>query len=57
MWKLFTTTQVAVQIAPDRLQIKAKGRSMQVHVSTFNAEMEPVRGDLNSYIDVDAYLD
>ncbi len=40
---------VTVQIAPDRPQIKAKGRSVQVYVSTFNAEMGSVRGELNSY--------
>jgi hypothetical protein len=41
---------VLVQIAPGRLQIKAKARSVQVPVmSTFNAEMEPAGGELNSY--------
>ena len=40
---------VAVQIAPERLQNKAKGRSLQVQVSTFNAGLEPLGGELNSY--------
>ena len=40
---------VTVQIAPERLQIKAKGRNVQVYLSTFNAEMAPFRGELNSY--------
>ena len=41
--------RVTVQIAPDRPQIKAKGRSLQVQVSTFNAELRSVSGELNSY--------
>jgi len=41
---------VTVQIAPDSHQFKAKARSVQVYVSTFNAEMVAVRGELNSYL-------
>ena len=41
--------QVVVQIVPERFQNKAKGRSLQVSMSTFNAVMEPLGGELNRY--------
>ena len=37
------------QVAPEKLQNKAKGRSLHVSMSTFSAVMELLRGGLNSY--------
>ena len=44
-----TRSLVAVQIASDLFEYQEKARSIQVYMSTFDAEIGQIRGELNSY--------
>ena len=41
---------VAVQIASDLFEYQEKARSIQVYMSTFDAGIGQIRGELNSYL-------
>ena len=47
--RFLTRSLVAVQIASDLFEYQEKARSIQVYMSTFDAGIGQIRGELNSY--------
>jgi hypothetical protein len=49
LFSFLTRSLVAVQIASDWYEYQEKARSIQVYMSTFDAGIGQIRGELNSY--------
>ena len=56
LFSFSTRSLVAVQIASDWFEYQDKARSIQAYMSTFDAGIGQIRGELNSYININLCL-